>query len=87
MCAAAATAGRLDVLRWLRENGCPWSSDTARRAALGGHLDALRWAVINGCPWEPQDVVLLAEGKGHYAMAAWCREHARAEAPPEHSQE
>jgi len=53
----AACAGRLDVLRWLREvEGCSWNS-TSRRCGLCdyvahyGHWDVLEWLNANGCPW------------------------------------
>ena len=53
-CAAAAWEGRLEVLRWARQNGCPWDEDTCCKAAEGGHLDLLQWAHENGCPWNEQ---------------------------------
>ena len=46
----AALNGHLEVLKWARENGCPWDSFTCSYAALNGHLEVLRWAKENGCP-------------------------------------
>ena len=40
LCEDAARGGHLDVLKWARENDCPWDEDTCWRAAWGGHLDA-----------------------------------------------
>jgi hypothetical protein len=40
------------VLKWARENGCPWNEDTCAYAAKGGHLEVLKWARANGCPWD-----------------------------------
>lgn len=31
-CAAAAGAGQLNVLKWLRANGCPWDGQALRQA-------------------------------------------------------
>ena len=30
--------GRLEVLKWAREHGCPWAESTCAHAAKGGHL-------------------------------------------------
>ncbi|KAL6049491.1 Ankyrin repeat-containing domain [Balamuthia mandrillaris] len=50
--AAAASAGRLDVLRWLHGQGFALSDETACvSAAKQGHLDALKWLHVHGCPW------------------------------------
>ena len=44
-CAAAAAAGRLDILKFLRHQNppCPWSADTCTAAATHGHLAILHW--------------------------------------------
>ena len=37
----------------MRENGCPWGSDTCFYAATNKHWDCLQYAVDNKCPgWE-----------------------------------
>jgi len=51
-CANAAEGGHLEVLKWARENGCPWDERTCANAAEGGHLEVLKWARENGCPWD-----------------------------------
>ena len=48
----AAHGGHLEVLKWARENGCPWDEITCTWAAEGGHLDVLKWARENDCPWD-----------------------------------
>ena len=50
LCTLAAEWGRLEILKWLRENNFPWDEETCRRAASGGHLEMLQWARENGCP-------------------------------------
>merc|ERR1711924_433813 len=41
----------LEVLKWLRAEGCPWDLTTCDYAVRGGHVEVLRWARENGCPW------------------------------------
>jgi len=48
-CAAAAQGGHLEVLKWLRDNGCPWGAKTCTCAAVEGHLEVLKWAREQGC--------------------------------------
>src|ERR1700722_2419795 len=43
--------GYLNIVKWARENRCPWDSQTCSNAALGGHLEVLKWARENQCPW------------------------------------
>ena len=50
-CAYLAGNNYFEVLKWARENGCPWNADTCSSAASGGHLEILKWARENGCPW------------------------------------
>lgn len=38
------------MLRWARENGCPWNEKACMYAAKGGHLETLMWLEENGCP-------------------------------------
>ncbi len=49
LCGAAASAGRLDALRWMRARGYPWG-DASGAAAEGGHLELLQWAIRRQCP-------------------------------------
>ncbi|GFR44639.1 hypothetical protein Agub_g5928 [Astrephomene gubernaculifera] len=47
----AAESGNGELLRWLRERGCPWDGDcTFTGAAAGGCEDVLEWLVEQGCP-------------------------------------
>jgi len=52
LCAAAAGAGELEMLKWLHENRCPWDETTASAAFNNNELDVLEWALENGCPFE-----------------------------------
>ena len=55
VCCSAAGEGHLHVLRWARENGFPWDSNTTTFARDAGHTECLEWALANGCepPWAP----------------------------------
>ena len=39
------------MLKWLREQHCPWTRRTCEWAAYGGQLEVLKWAREHGCPW------------------------------------
>jgi hypothetical protein len=49
-CEAAALGGRLNVLQWLRAEGCPWDERTHTASALGVDLKLRKWVEDNGCP-------------------------------------
>ena len=53
LCADAAMGGHIEVLKWLRAEGCPWYYETCLFAVDKGHVELLRWARENGCPWHP----------------------------------
>ena len=40
------------MLKYARENGCPWDEGTCEGAAYRGHLDVLQWAIGNDCSYE-----------------------------------
>jgi hypothetical protein len=47
----------IPLLRWARENGCPWNETTCRYVAAYGKLETLQWlrSENNGvgiCPWD-----------------------------------
>ena len=47
----AARGGNLELVRWLRGEGCPWDALTCYAAVDQGHVEVLRWLRENGCPW------------------------------------
>jgi hypothetical protein len=49
--ARASEKGDLDVMKRLRDSGCPWDSCTFEAAARHGSLDNMKWLKDNGCPW------------------------------------
>ena len=72
LCEDAARGGHLEVLKWARENGCPWDERMCTYAAEGGHLEVLKWARENGCPWDEKMCWDAAYG-GHLEVLKWAR--------------
>ena len=50
----AASGGNLEVVQWLRGEGCPWNYRTCYHAVDQGHVEVLRWARENGCEWDAE---------------------------------
>jgi len=44
ICGMAAKYGKLNVLQWACEQGCPWNHWTYYQDAKNGHLEVLQWA-------------------------------------------
>ncbi len=68
--ASAAHSGNLELLQWLRANGCAWDADTCSNAARNGHLHVLKWARANGCEWSSY-ACACAAGAGRLDMLQW----------------
>ena len=51
----------MEILKWLRSEGCPGDASACSGAALGGHLEILKWLRSEGCAWDKQQC--RAEGK------------------------
>ena len=45
----AALGGNLELVQFLRGEGCPWDWQTCLWAVDKGHVEVLRWARENGC--------------------------------------
>ncbi len=60
----------MEILRWAREQGCPWDDLVHSQAAIGGHLEVIEWAVDNGLPCNPA-IAHGAAARGHYHVIAW----------------
>lgn len=50
-CTGAAQNGHLEVLKYLHENDCEWSDQTASLAAEAGQLECLKYLHENECEW------------------------------------
>ena len=66
--------GRLETLRWARENGCDWNTNACAMAAMGDQLEVLQWLRANSCPWN-HGVCHFAVDKGHAETLRWAREN------------
>ena len=64
--------GHLEVMKWLRANGCPWNEETCMGATEGGQQKVLQWARANGCPWDGNTCSAAALG-GHLEVLKWAR--------------
>jgi SAM-dependent methyltransferase len=69
-----AEQGHLTLLKWARENRCPWNEWTCALAAENGHVQVLQWARENGCPWNGSTCSSAARG-GHLCELQWAREN------------
>jgi hypothetical protein len=73
--ASAAEGGNLEIVKLLREKGCPWDVFTCADAAKGGHLEVLKWLHGEGCPWDNR-TSFKAAAYGHLELLKWVRENA-----------
>ena len=48
------------LLKYARDNGCPWDLYTCAYAADAEHLDILKFARDNGCPWDERTCLYAA---------------------------
>ena len=44
-------SGNLELVKWLRNEGCPWDTIMCDYVVHHGHVKVLRWARENGAPW------------------------------------
>ena len=78
-CACATTLGRLECLKYLREEvKAPWNSDTASWAALYGHLHILEYLVESKYDEYDGDACEFAAGEGHVDCLKYLHETAKA---------
>ena len=77
ICEIAAEYGHLEVLKWARQNGCPWDEMTCSFAADGGYLEVLKWARENGCPWDEmtREYAERSRAKGRQEVLKWANEN------------
>jgi hypothetical protein len=77
-CNEAALNGHGSTLRWLRENGCPWQTDTMHLlAARGGSVDAMEFLQQQGivfCDVMLANMLNAAGASDKLAAAKWLRE-------------
>ena len=79
---AAKKKGNLEILKWAREQGCPWAEyepdfssahvTVCSVAAKKGDFEMLKWARENGCLWDLSTCKSVAS-KGNLEMLKWVR--------------
>ena len=67
-CAGAAMGGRIETLKWLRAQDCPWDSMTFEVAARRGHLPIVEYAMRNGCHVNDKRACAAAAQSGNLEM-------------------
>ena len=70
----AANEGRLDVLKWLFEKGCPIDLKCASGAMNSGHVHILQWMKDNGMIGEWHGYHMFSAASfGHLEVVKWLR--------------
>jgi len=78
-CARAAENGRLEVLKYLREEAkAPWDSETASWAAQSGHLHILEYLVDRKYDEFDEEACVCAAANGHLDCLKYLHETAKA---------
>ena len=58
---SACQGGHVEMLKWLRSEGCPWNETACQSAAAHGHLEVLKWLRSEVCPWDGRTWRFAAE--------------------------
>ena len=69
----AVIGGHLEVMKWLKEDGCPVVNYHAIFAAQDGQLEVLKWLKENGCALNA--LCLVCAQRGDLEMLKWLHEH------------
>ena len=64
----------MEVLKWLRSEGCPWNESACQWAVMGGQLEILKWLRSEGCPWNAR-ICAAAAANGHLDVLKYAREN------------
>ena len=69
----------ISLVKWSKNNGCPWGARTCANAAQNGHLETLKWLrdTADGkepCPWD-EWVCAYAAQNGHLETLKWLRDN------------
>ena len=61
----------LNILQWIKKNGCPWDSWACAIAAKYGRLSILKWLRSEGCPWTATTCIWAAKS-GNLDIVKYC---------------
>ncbi|ELR11808.1 uncharacterized protein ACA1_362960 [Acanthamoeba castellanii str. Neff] len=79
LCAVAAGADRINVVRWLRSVGCPWDTRVTDAAGFHGKLDTLQRLIVDmRCPYSAARLMWKCAGAGRHDVAAWLHDEGHA---------
>jgi len=67
---ACDSSGNLELLKFLRDDGCGWSAKTCENAAERQDIGLLKWCRVNGCPWDKK-VCIVAARNGDLETLKW----------------
>ena len=74
ICNKAVKTGSLKCLKYARDHGCSWDTDTSAWAAQTGSLACLEYAHKHGCPWD-RWTCTYAAGHGSLECLEYAHEH------------
>ena len=74
-CYAIACTGRLDILQWALDRGCPWDARCASACASGGHMDMFRWILDERFFINAVHICSSAASGGHLQLLQLAREY------------
>ena len=69
---SSTSSQKMKVLKWLKDNNCPWDESVFYYAALEGDMEVIQWLKDNDCPWNEQTCSYAAL-KGHFEVLQWVR--------------
>src|SRR5690242_5122077 len=66
----------LEMVKWLKGNGCMWDHATLSEVVNTGHVQVLEWMKENGCPCVLQEGdCATAAYKGYLTVLKWLRKN------------
>jgi hypothetical protein len=70
----AAFIGDLEMIKWLKKQGCPWDEWTCTWSIKGGHKEILKYLIEQRCPCHMLSFLISAE-MGDSETLKWLKEH------------
>lgn len=75
VCTCAAYSGKLDILKWAKEEqNCKWDENTFYDAVLSGKIEIVIYLHENKCPWDEWACAAAAE-IGNLPILCYLRQH------------
>ena len=56
------------MLKWLRDNGCPWNETVCVNCVEYHNFDIFQWAIENACVWGDETYHIARTGKNKYGV-------------------